>query len=1158
VKAQRGVAKLRLLWLLLALLLLSFVIWFGGPYLAFGEYKPLEFPLSRAIAIVVVVVLWGFKTAAREIKAGLAGQRLAKQVARQEDPASARASADAAQLQQRFADAIAALQHTRKGRTSLYELPWYIIIGPPGAGKTTAIINCGLNFPLSQKFGKEALRGVGGTRNCDWWFTDQAILLDTAGRYTTQDSDQVSDAGGWREFLGLLRRYRRRRPINGVLVAMSLTDLVSQSDTARMAHVAAVRARLEELTRELRIALPVYLILTKSDLLAGFAEFFDDLSQEGRAQVWGTTFPVDASRSGSAPEQLAPGFKQLLERLSERAFMRMDAERDVQRRAMIFGFPHQFAGVRRALLAFVSDVFGSDAPGHGIWLRGVYFTSGTQEGTPIDRMLGALARTFGLSVKAIDSQGSRGKAYFLQRLLLDVVFRESGLAGVNRGMELRHGFVHAGTYLGIAASAVLLMLWLIVSDGRNRAYLEEVHTAIQPLATLAPATSGDLAGVLTRLDGYRDALGAATKYSAGVPFSMRAGLYQGHALASAASDGYVHELNAGLAPAIAQAFHERLGQLASDPDKLYEYLKVYLMLGTPDRVVPAELQFMTNLEWRQRFASDEPTVERLNAHMATLLEDKTRIQPVDLDAGLVERARISLRQASLPVLMFSRLKLSYAGDTEHAIQLDKEIGLGGDTLLVHKNGAPLSDPIPALYTHAVFDQVALVGKEKLANDFVGDSWVLGEGVASRADVPRLAAQLMQIYEDNYITVWDRVLADLKLRPQHNGDLGQMMILLASPTSPLKRLLALIDANTNLLKPSNPADKVNSVKSAVAEKVQKVEEMFAGVPAGVRPGARVTQHFQSVHQLVDGPPGGAPIDQTLQAINQIGQQLAKSGGGAGQTSAASAAASGAQADAVRQVQVAAKQLPQPISVIVAQIGSEGASAVIRDARGELARRYEMEVAAECRKLVGGRYPLIAHGTSDIALADFAQVFGPSGVFAKFLNDPLGPLVDNSRDPWRWKEGVAGIGSTSLLDQFQAVDRIRKTYFPPAGQLPEMRFTVTPESLDSNVRRLAINIDGQAVEYRHGPPRPQPLVWPGPAPGQASVLFEEGGGAGPNRSYQGPWALFRLLDDATVQPQSELKYLVTLTAGGHTARVTLEATSVRNPFARNELRGFRCGG
>ena len=1153
--ALLGVFKKRWLWLALALLFVSLVIWFGGPYLAFGEFKPLESALARVIAIVLVIVLWGFKTAVREIQAGLAAQRLARQVARQEDPASARASADAAQLQKRFDDAIGALQKSRKGRTSLYDLPWYIIIGPPGAGKTTAIVNCGLNFPLAQKFGKEALRGVGGTRNCDWWFTDQAILLDTAGRYTTQDSDQSSDAAGWRAFLALLRRYRKRRPINGVLVAMSLTDLVTQSEAGRASHVAAIRGRLEELTRELRIELPVYLVLTKADLLAGFGEFFDDLSQDGRAQVWGTTFPVDMSRSGSTPEQQANAFKQLLERLNERAFVRMDAERDVARRAHIFGFPHQFAGVRRSLLAFVSEVFGGDAAGRGIWLRGVYFTSGTQEGTPLDRLLGSLARTFGLSVKAVESQVTQGKAYFLQRLLMDVVFRESGLAGVNRGMELRHGFVQAATYVGISAAGVLLLLWFAVSYGRNRAYLNEVQAAVQPLTALAAAPPGNLPAVLTRLDAYRDAREAADKYAGGTPFSMRAGLYQGRSLTSAADDAYLRELSTGLVPVLAGAFRERLGQAAGDPDKLYEYLKVYLMLGEPDRVAPTELQFMSDREWQQRFAGDEPTSQRLSAHTAALLQDKTRIEPFAFDPDVVQLARTSLRQASLPVLMFSRLKLSYAGDTEHAIHLDKEIGLGGDTLLVHKNGAPLSDPIPALYTRAVFSEVALGGKEKVANDFVGDSWVLGEGVASKADVPKLALQLMEIYEDRYIKAWDDVLGNLTLRPHRdNNDLGQMLILLGSPTSPLKRLLVVVETNTNLLKPANPDDKVASVKSAVAEKVQKVEQMFGGAAGGARPGARVTQHFQALQQLIAGPPGGAPIDQTLQAIAQIGQQVAASGSGVGQTSSAAAGASAAQAGAVRQVQIAARQLPQPIAGIVAAAGNEGAADVINGANREINRRYQTDVSGECHRLIAGRYPVVRGATIDTALADFAQVFGPSGAFAKFLTDPLGQYLDTSGERWRWKE--AGIGTMRMLNQFQTVERIRKAYFPAGAQLPEMRFTLTPESLDANVRRLAISIDGQMLEYRHGPLRAQPCAWPGPAPGQASVLFEEGSGAGPNRAYQGPWAFFRLLDEATLQPQSELKYLVTLSAGGHTARVTLEASSVRNPFARNELRGFNC--
>ena len=96
------------------------------------------------------------------------------------------------QLRERFEEAVAALkQNQRQAAAGLYDLPWYVFIGAPGSGKTTALVNSGLKFPLEQRIGKGALRGVGGTRNCDWWFTDEAVFLDTAGRYTTQDSDAV-------------------------------------------------------------------------------------------------------------------------------------------------------------------------------------------------------------------------------------------------------------------------------------------------------------------------------------------------------------------------------------------------------------------------------------------------------------------------------------------------------------------------------------------------------------------------------------------------------------------------------------------------------------------------------------------------------------------------------------------------------------------------------------------------------------------------------------------------------------------------------------------------------------------------------------------------------------------------------------------------------
>lgn len=134
---------------------------------------------------------------------------------------------DIDQLKNQFLDAIETLKRSRLGKgrnndAALYALPWYVVIGPPGAGKTTAIINSGLRFP----YGKKHLGGIGGTKNCEWFFSDSAIFLDTAGRYAaiTEEIDKAE----WFEFLDLLNKYRKNRAITGVIVGVSIPDIIKK------------------------------------------------------------------------------------------------------------------------------------------------------------------------------------------------------------------------------------------------------------------------------------------------------------------------------------------------------------------------------------------------------------------------------------------------------------------------------------------------------------------------------------------------------------------------------------------------------------------------------------------------------------------------------------------------------------------------------------------------------------------------------------------------------------------------------------------------------------------------------------------------------------------------------------------------------------------
>jgi len=212
---------------LLGVIAISALVWYVGPLIAIGESRPLDPTWIRLTVIAVLFGLWVLRVIFRAWNQRRANAALVQGMTK--GPSSA--DKEIATLNQRFGEALDILKKTPgKGKgAQLYQLPWYIFIGAPGSGKTTALMNAGLTFPLAEKMGGASVRGVGGTRNCDWWFTDEAVLIDTAGRYTTQESNTAVDASAWDGFLALLRKSRPRRPINGVLLTVNIQDLLQQT-----------------------------------------------------------------------------------------------------------------------------------------------------------------------------------------------------------------------------------------------------------------------------------------------------------------------------------------------------------------------------------------------------------------------------------------------------------------------------------------------------------------------------------------------------------------------------------------------------------------------------------------------------------------------------------------------------------------------------------------------------------------------------------------------------------------------------------------------------------------------------------------------------------------------------------------------------------------
>ncbi|HWW70480.1 MAG TPA: type VI secretion system membrane subunit TssM, partial [Duganella sp.] len=434
---------------LLGVLLLSLLVWFEGPLFAFDGNAPLAPSGTRWFLILSLLSIWAAYFLWKLIAARLAERRLMASLAPPEESKAGASSQqpealrEQALLATRMRQAMDALRKAAPGKRLwggqyLYQLPWYMFVGAPGSGKTTTLLHSGLKFPLADTLGPGAVGGVGGTRHCDWWFTDEAVLLDTAGRYTTQDSDGELDQAGWSGFLGLLKKHRPRRPINGVIVALSVADLLQQGPAGRQAQALAIRARIKELHERLGSSFPIYVTVTKCDLLAGFVEFFDGLGREERAQVWGMTFPADADdQAGQALASFPQRFLALERQLQARVLERVQNERDLQRRALVYRFPQQFAAIGEVLGGFLNEVFQATRFERAALLRGVYFTSGTQEGSPIDRVMVSLASAFGLDRKVLAPNAASGRSYFITNLLRELMFKEAGLAGADRNFERR-------------------------------------------------------------------------------------------------------------------------------------------------------------------------------------------------------------------------------------------------------------------------------------------------------------------------------------------------------------------------------------------------------------------------------------------------------------------------------------------------------------------------------------------------------------------------------------------------------------------------------------------------------------------------------------------------------------------------------------------------
>lgn len=1152
---------------------LASVVYFLGPLIAFGDWRPLENPIIRDIAVLLIVAvgagLAGFsfyrrRKGAKEIAEGISGD--------------AQTVNDEPVLKERMKDALATLKTTSGDKSGyLYDLPWYVIIGPPGAGKTTALVNSGLQFPLARGATPAAIAGVGGTRYCDWWFTEEAVLIDTAGRYTTQDSDAKGDKESWFSFLDLLKKSRPRQPINGVLVAISVEDMLTLPKQELAAHANAIRARLLDLHQRLKVNFPVYTLFTKTDLVAGFNEYFSYLNEAGRRQVWGATFQT-ADKKKNLVGEVPAEYDLLLERLSEETVDRLQDEPAPQFRVQLFGFPVQMARLKSQVHDFLNQIFEPTRYHVNANLRGFYFTSGTQEGTPIDQLIGSLSRNFGAEGVSTRAYSGSGKSFFLTDLISKVIIGEADWVSTDR-RAVRRAFILKTVALSLIGlvSVALLAGWL-TSFKKNSNLIEQTQQADDEYATAGDAfikqtliADRDLDKVLPLLHRLRNMPAGYGSRGETIPAAEGYGLSQHKRLESTSEAAYHTALERMFRPRLLYRLEEQLNSKIADPAFVYEALKVYMMLGGQQ---PEDKPLIRS--WMQRDWTDNLYPSASNAEGRRLLEDHLiamfdledeKPPLVQLDGRLIQEAQKSLARLSVAQRAYQFLK-SEARESE---TLDwvvaKKAGTDGPTVFEAAGRQPLDTiRVPAFFTYEGFHQKFIARLSGLAERMKRDRWVLGDAGQQDAvdqQYNELAGNLLDIYGNEFTLAWREALSKLRLK-KLTADKPRYEVLraLSATTSPMRQLLESIRNETMLTK--ERAKPANGPNTPAAPANANAPAPLFGAALDGPPGAHIEAQFKAYHAALEGEATRRPIDAIIATLSDIAQNL---------TLITENPQMAPQAVLSLQNQVAAlrnnaPRLPPPFSDMMRGAAAEFEGNLAASTAGQLLVALRDQITPACQQTVANRYPFIRSSNQEVPLGDFAKLFSPGGLLDKFFTQYLAPYADTSRPDWVWRQEspVGRTLSQETLRQFQKAAYIRDAFFQNGGNAPMVTLSIKPPVGNVGIN-IKTDVGGTVITSPTTPApsllggstatptaTPTTVQWPGPSP-RTAISVSSGSDAPSVLERVGPWSLFRMLEAGSLQSRAETSSSTFIVAGIE-LNYQISTGSIRNPLNFNPLREFRC--
>ncbi len=1144
--------------------------------LIWGVVVALELPLAiaviptvTAVVAVLVVVLVRFLQA-RKAAQQLEGS-LKSQAAEHENAVRPDLKPEVKAMRAEFNKALASLKGargTKGGASALAVLPWYMIIGPPGGGKSTALRNSGLQFPYVSKRGG-GVKGVGGTRNCEWWFTKDAIVLDTAGRYAVEEDDHDE----WLSFLNTVVKSRPRKPINGLIVAIAVSELMGTEEEAAERGT-LLRERVDEVLAKVRMNVPVYVLFTKCDLISGFVEMFSDLGRTERGQVWGFTEPLAGLAEGVTAifQQRMAG---LIENVENRALLRLQKNRRIGAREKIWQFPREFAGLQSNLSEFVGALFAENPMSDTPPMRGAYFTSGTQEGKPFDRMMRSMSEAFGVAGPASEEAGAtEARSYFLKDFFSNIVFPDYDIAVASTAETKRQKQLRLYAVLGSVGLALCFSILPGLSFQKNLALVQETRDAV--LKSKAVLASADLSAAVEKLERLRKQVDKLKGFhDDGAPVGMHLGMYVGGDLFELTGASYVDLTKRLLVTRVLDAEADELRELAGQPElvqataevaEAIQKLKLHLVLTTPKAEDEPELGEALNDWVAQRIVTRWVSAGELGTEEAQALAlgdlqlfsrllVENRGFYYTRDQALLKSTRHALAKVPVAQLTLSKV-LANPDFDDLSVSLASKIGTANRYIKGEK-------VVRGAFTKQAWEGSVRGMLDSAKDD--SDAWVLG--LSQSASATELKVEYFRLY----IAEWKQFIESIRIEPPKGNDEELAMLEELTRTRPFVTLFGVIAVNTKLNADSEGVGGLKAAaKKGLTAKLGKLGAAFGGLAdAGVQaltrdPAAAAAKElenaFKGLSKFGYAPPppeGQPPVPTPLLLYVEDLEKLR---------------------DALRNVIDNPKE-SAPLMALLSSVRVKVKSSVDQQEPGwrptierfvwppiswlttrtqeavaeEGSSQWCSQVADPFNKALGGKYPL-RKGGKDASLDDLADFYKPGGKVDAFYEEVLKKQVQRSGDRYEFVKSMGGTPpySVALLQFLHRAKEIQSALFPP--QAPEMKVDflihIRPAK---NIASTTLTIDGETYEYRNGQEEWRPMRWPGPQKGSgASVRVKSKQGQGDVLEFAGEWGLYRLLESGGMASwPGERGFAVTWDAPTLETQLTIDFRPARtdNPFHRD---------